>query len=152
MKKTIYTSQEYKADISIIVDMIKQFKNPHLVSLYRGALPMGVLLSNIMDLPLSIIDYQTRDTQTLEPKLIKDAGIVNSTNDTIIILDDIIDSYRTLKAAKNYMNSLFPDSDIVGITLHKNTKNEMMHANSEWVRSLNNTNGDWVVYEQWEVL
>ncbi len=70
--KRFLTEQEIDNSLSDCIDLITQNlehgKQPHIVSLYRGSLPLGVQLSNQLQAPLSIIDYQTRDGKSKKPK------------------------------------------------------------------------------------
>lgn len=151
VEKYYYTHEMYEEDISKIKDIIgdkTKYASVHLVSLYRGSLPMGVRLSNELDLPLSIIDYQTRDGESKEPVLIKNAGILRS--DVLYVLDDIYDLGLTMNKAREYLMELFPFNRIEGITLVRNKANEHLHKDCAWVQSLRTTNGEWVVFEDWE--
>ena len=150
-KKYYYTHEMYEEDINKIKEIISdkaKYASVHLVSLYRGSLPMGVRLSNELNLPLSIIDYQTRDGDSKEPFLIKNAGIVRS--DVLYVLDDIYDLGYTMNKAREYLMEIFPYNKIEGITLVRNKANERLHTNCSWVQSLRSSNGEWVVFEDWE--
>jgi len=150
MDKLIYTWEDYTADMKIIQKKIETIDRPHLVSLYRGSLPMGVHLSNVMKLPLSIIDLQTRDGNGGDPKIIKNAGI--DATCTLVILDDIYDKGLTMNKAKEMLHRERPYAKIVGITLHNNSEMAHLHKRYDnWVFSLNDSKGKWVSYP-WEVL
>jgi len=150
MDKLIYTWEDYTADMKIIQKKIEGIESPHLVSLYRGSLPMGVHLSNVMNLPLSIVDLQTRDGDGSGPKLIKNAGI-NATC-TLVILDDIYDKGLTMNKTREMFHQERQYAKIVGITLHSNSEMAHLHKNyDDWVHSLNDSKGKWVSYP-WEVL
>ncbi len=151
MEKLYYTNEDYQIDTNVFKDIIKNIENPHLVSLYRGSLPLGVKLSNALDLPLSIVDFQTRDGDTnkpKEPKLIKNASI--QVNQTLVVLDDILDLGVTMRQARKMLEDDFPYNKIEGLTLFVNDFNQHLHQDLKWVKSLNESKGRWVVFEDWE--
>ncbi len=149
MEKLYYTNEDYNIDIKMITNIIKNVDNPHLISLYRGSLPMGVKLSNILDLPLSIIDFQTRDGNSKVPKLIKNSDMI--VGQTLILLDDILDSGITMRETRKALEVNFPHNKFIGITLFQNDFNQHLHKDMNWVISLNASKGRWVVFEDWEV-
>ena len=105
--KFYYNWKDFDLCIAHIVEENKD-QNIHIVAPYRGGLPFGVALSNIMDKPLSIIDYQRYDGQSEYVTMIKD----NIKEDEIILLvDDIADEGVTLDRCisfieKNYDNKI----------------------------------------------
>ena len=100
--KQLYSHSDYQRDTQEIVKILKN-RDVHLVSLYRGSLPLGVKLSNILKLPLSIIDFQSYDGNSNKPSLIKNAGIKQ--NQTIVILDDIYDTGETIDGVLHALNA-----------------------------------------------
>lgn len=118
MKKYI-SSQEIDNSLNDCIDLINEYKSgtqkPHIVSLYRGSLPIGVQLSHYLNSPLSIIDYQMYDGDTKEPKLIKNAGI--TVDDLIVLIDEICDRGITLKLTEKYIREMFPYNKILIYTI-----------------------------------
>lgn len=114
MKKYL-TEQEIDNGLMDCIDVIKQnitgVQKPHIISLYRGSLPLGVKLSNYLQAPLSIIDYQTRDGKSKKPKLLKNAGITAS--DLLVVVDDLVDSGKTFKITEEYVRAWFPNNQII---------------------------------------
>ncbi len=139
--KQLYSHSDYQRDTQEIVKILKN-RDVHLVSLYRGSLPLGVKLSNILKLPLSIIDFQSYDGNSNKPSLIKNAGIKQ--NQTIVILDDIYDTGNTLEKTRSYFLKYYPNK-IEGVVL-MNNKNT-----PSWITSLGQSNGNWIVFEDWEL-
>ena len=137
----------YEEDIKRIVDLLKNEK-VHLVALYRGSLPLGVRLSNELNAPLSIVDYQTRDGDSKKPVLIKNAGI--SSIDTLYIVDDIYDTGLTMNKTKEFLEQEFPNNKVKCLVLYKNLKNSHLHKNYPDVYSLRESNNEWIVFEDWE--
>ena len=149
-KKIHYSHQNLRHDIKRLKEKISKIEHPHLVCLYRGSMGVGIWLSNILDLPLSIVDLQTRDgiSSSKEPVLIKNAGICAT--DTLVLIDDIYDIGLTMNKTREMFFRDFPRNRIKGFTLHANKKNAHLHQSYDpWVTSLNDTNGEWVQY-YWE--
>lgn len=124
--KHFYDIEQYQKDIKTISEVIDKFKNPHLVCLYRGSLGLGAHLSNIHNIKLSIIDFQSYDGSSKEPILIKNAGIQDDEN--IIVIDDIGDTYNTLQKCYDLLNKITPN--IFSITLFgKKELNKLVPSN-----------------------
>jgi len=99
-----YFYDEYYQDMVKLVERFKLIPNPHVVSIYRGSLPMGVHLSNALGCPMSIVKYQSRDGEDKKAE-----WILNLTQDVkirptarffphLIVLDDIYDTGKTFRA------------------------------------------------------
>ena len=150
METLEYTWEEYTNDIKIISEMISKIPNPHLLCLYRGSLPMGTHLSNKLSLPLSIVDFQTRDgdTNITEPKLIKNAGICAT--DTLVIIDDIFDKGLTIAKTREFLYKKFPHIRLKQITLFRNSHMIHLHDNYNFdVKFINESRGQWIEFP-WE--
>ena len=48
-----YFYDEYYQDMVKLVERFKNISDPHVVSIYRGSLPMGVHLSNALKCPIN---------------------------------------------------------------------------------------------------
>jgi len=98
-----YYYDEYYYDIATLVQRYKKITYPHIISIYRGSLPLGVHLSNILKCPLSIVKYQSRDGQDSKAE-----WLLNLTNERknpkffphLIVVDDIYDTGETFRAVK----------------------------------------------------
>ena len=99
-----YFYDEYYQDMANLVEKYKRIPNPHVVSIYRGSLPMGVHLSNALKCPMSIVKYQSRDGEDHKAE-----WLLNLTEDTtlrknelffpeLIVVDDIYDTGKTFRA------------------------------------------------------
>jgi len=142
--------EDYGDDVDALVKIISKIKNPHLVTLYRGGLPLGTHLSNILDLPLSIVDFQSYDGDSKEPVLIKNAGI--SVDQTLVIVDDIYDVGTTMNRTKSMLWKMFPHIKLVGWTLYVNSYNSHLHEKyDQKCNSLHDSKGLWVEFP-WEVV
>jgi len=153
MKKLYIDWDDYQKDIKTLSSIIRTLHEPHLVALYRGSLGMGSHLSNTLNLPLSIIDYQTRDSltgdlkldKTKKPTLIKNAGVVS--NQTLVLIDDIYDTGITMNQTREYLWTLYPETKVRGFCLYNNNK----ISKPNWVRNLHDSEGQWVVFP-WETV
>lgn len=136
--KEYYKFHDYLNDINHIASELKN-KKVHFVSIYRGSLAMGVFLSNRLNAPLSIVKFQTYDDKDKEVQIIFDAGIKD--DETIVILDDIGDTYNTLKKVEDYYSKR-TKNDIVSYTLYG--KKNLAPKNSKYYRE---HTGKWIVFE-----
>ena len=98
-----YYYDEYYYDVATLVQRYKKITYPHIISIYRGSLPLGVHLSNILKCPLSIVKYQSRDGKDSQAE-----WLLNLTNERknpkffphLIVVDDIYDTGETFRAVK----------------------------------------------------
>ena len=142
--------EDYNNDVILLKKEIEKIENPHLVTLYRGGLPLGTHLSNVMNLPLSIVDFQSYDGHSSEPELIKNAGIC--VTDTLVLVDDIFDKGLTIAKTVDKLYDIFPNIKIKVFTLYQNNHMSHLHKNYDFkVESLNNSHGLWVSFP-WETL
>ena len=98
-----YYYDEYYYDVATLAQRYKKITYPHIISVYRGSLPLGVHLSNILKCPLSIVKYQSRDGKDSQAE-----WLLNLTNERknpkffphLIVVDDIYDTGETFRAVK----------------------------------------------------
>ena len=134
--KIYYTWQDYEADIS----RVKDFKFDHVVGIYRGSLPMAVHISNVFDVPLSIVGFQTRDGKDKEPYMIYKA---DEAPKRVLIVDDIYDSGYTMTEVIKMLPH-YATYSIEGFCLFgKENKLNVSYANEH--------DGSWIVFP-WETL
>lgn len=149
--KHIYTLDDYGRDVQKITDYINRdfkYKSTHIVAIYRGGLPLGVALSNKTESPLSILNYQrydggvqcTRD----EVDIIHNASI--SSNETLIIVDDLVDEGVTMDKCVEYLRNKFPMNPIQVYTIF-GKKDHKQTYESTYLREYP---GKWIHFEPWE--
>ena len=122
-----YYYDEYYYDVATLVQRYKKIANPHIVSIYRGSLPLGVHLSNILNCPLSIIKYQSRDGEDSKAEWLLNLTSDESVRPTprffphLIVVDDIYDTGKTFRAVKDlpeFQDN--PDYTLVALYGNKN--------------------------------
>ena len=100
-----YFYDQYYNDIGNLKEQFEKIPNPHIVAIYRGGLPIGVHLSNVLNCPLSIVKYQSRDGEDKKAE-----WLLNLTSDKklhpkffpeLIVVDDIYDTGDTFRAVLN---------------------------------------------------
>ncbi len=134
--KIYYTWRDYEADIS----QVRDFEFDHVVGIYRGSLPMAVQISNVFDVPMSIIGLQTRDGNDKEPYMIKAA---DPSPEKMLIVDDIYDTGRTMKKILQHLTHYSADR-IQGFCLFGKKNNfNVSYANEH--------DGSWIVFP-WEFM
>jgi len=134
--KELHTYSDFQKDTIKIEDYIKENNINHIVGIYRGSLPLSVALSNRCNIPLSIIDFQTRDGNSKGPVLIKK---VKDIDENTLIIDDIYDSGKTL----NTIYEKFPKAKY--LTLYKKVSTKPAIP----LTYLRETD-KWIVFEVWE--
>lgn len=141
IKKHYHSYENYCEDVKWLRDEFKTTKNLHLVSIYRGSLGMGAHLSNLLDAPLSIVKFQTYDEKDdKEVTMLHNAEITSE--DTLVVLDDIYDTGNTFRKVKEFLSYNFPNTKIICIALHGK-------PNQDKVLFRNKHPGCWIVYP-WE--
>ena len=104
--KVHYDWSDYESDMN----SIDWLKFSHVVGIYRGSLPMATHISNVRDVPMSIIGFQTRDGSDKKPYWIYNALDDKSFQEkqTILIVDDIYDTGNTINKVKELINKSSP--------------------------------------------
>ena len=149
-EKIYMTWDKFDKDIQEFIEYLNTFgfnKDVVIIGLERGGLPTSTALSNKMNIPISIISFQTRDgndvlPQFLEPNLIKNAK-------KIIIPDDIYDTGLTIETIVKELEEQFNKTldDIVGLFHYASDK--IFKSRLKFYRILDNNEGKWVVFP-WE--
>ena len=143
--KTYYDWIDYGYDMK----QVKDFEFDHVVGIYRGSLPMAVHISNVFEVPMSIVGFQTRDGKDDEPYMIHKTGEAPK---QVLVVDDIYDSGYTMKkvieSLSHYraISSTYPTTayNIQGFCLFgKENKLNVSYANEH--------DGSWIVFP-WETL
>ena len=96
-----YYYDQYYNDVVTLKERFDKIPDPHIVSIYRGSLPLGTHLSNALNCPLSIVKYQSRDGKDSQAE-----WLLNLTNERknpkffphLIVVDDIYDTGETFKS------------------------------------------------------
>ena len=142
-----YYYDEYYDDVSKLVDRYANIVNPHIVGIYRGSLPIATHLSNVLECPMSIIKFQSRDGQDKKAE-----WLLNLTEDKtirdkpqffpyLIIIDDVYDTGKTFRAIKKLPEfQSNPNYSLIAL---------FGHANDDGVHYLHEQLYRWIVYP-WE--
>ncbi len=103
-EKYNYMYDQYYNDVNTLVERYQTYPDPHIVSIYRGSMPLGVQLSNALNCPLSIVKYQSRDGEDDKAEwvlnLIHDKSVRKNPQffPYIILVDDIYDTGKTFRS------------------------------------------------------
>ena len=135
-EKHHYTFADYDYDLIKITWKYKSQNNLHIVAPYRGGLPLGVALSNRLDAPLSILDYQRYDGETEEVSFMKNAGI--EVTHKIILVDDLVDEGITIDKCYEFLSKEYPHNDIEVLTIfgrpgYRKKYNYMREHPKKWI-------------------
>jgi|TARA_B110000444_G_C18837136_1_gene596676 hypoxanthine phosphoribosyltransferase len=125
----------------------------HVIGIYRGSVGMAAHISNVRDVPMSIIGFQTRDGSDKEPYWIHNATEKESLEPyaegkTILIVDDIYDTGHTMnkviefvKKARNKPSTM---PNVLGYCLFgKENAKDIVYSHEH--------DGSWIVFP-WETL
>jgi len=149
MNKYNYYYDQYYQDITDIVERHEATPNLHIVGVYRGSLPIATHLSNVLECPMSIIKYQSRDGSDDKAE-----WMLNLTDDvsirpdkskqffpTLIVIDDVYDTGKTFRAIKE-LPEFINNPDYHCIALFGNENNDgVTYIHEQLYR--------WIVYP-WE--
>ena len=145
MNKYNYYYDEYYKDITDIVERHEATPNLHVVGVYRGSLPIATHLSNVLECPMSIIKFQSRDGEDEKAE-----WLLNMTNDKklhpkffpkLIVIDDVYDTGKTFRAIKKLPEFIKnPDYSLIALFGNKN---------DDGVNYLHEQLYRWIVYP-WE--
>ena len=144
-----YYYDQYYQDITDIFERYKNIRNLHIVGVYRGSLPIATHLSNVLDCPMSIIKFQSRDGEDEKAE-----WMLNLTDDvsvrpykatqfypTLLVVDDVYDTGKTFRAIKK-LPEFINNPDYHCLTLFGN-------ANDDDVNYIHEQLYRWIVYP-WE--
>ena len=148
-EKTYYEWSDYEKDIKA-TDWLNC---DHVIGIYRGSLGMAAHISNVKNVPMSIVGFQTRDGDDKKPYWIHNA--TEPTNlgpyadgQTILIVDDIYDSGYTMKNVIEFVKtarkkpSAYPT--VIGYCIFgKENAEEIVYSQEH--------DGSWIVFP-WETL
>ena len=142
-----YMYDQYYNDVVTLKERYDKIPDPHVVAIYRGSLPLGVHLSNILKCPLSIVKYQSRDGEDSKAEWLLNLTSDESVRPTprffphLIVVDDIYDTgktFRAVKALSEFQDN--PDDSLVALFGNKNK--DGVHYLHEQLRK-------WIVFP-WE--
>ena len=149
MNKTYYSWDQYNKDMLTT----NWLKVDHVIGIYRGSLTMASHISNVREVPMSIVGFQTRDGNDKEPYWIHNATEVEklepyAEGSTILVVDDIYDTGHTMNNVIDFIkrNRTRPSSmpNVLGYCLFG-------HENSNDIIYTNEHDGSWIVFP-WETL
>ena len=114
----------------------------HVVGIYRGSVGMAAHVSNVFEVPMSIVGLQTRDGADKMPYPIY--NILNEDTKRILIVDDIYDTGFTMNKVIKLVKYWQPKSEVFGFCLFGKD-------NDINVSCANIHDGSWIVFP-WETL
>lgn len=135
--KMYYEWSDYKKDMKEIINTISKKKNPYIVAVNRGSLCMASHISNVLDIKMGIINYQTRDGNSKEPYWLLNES---TEENTIIVVDDIYDSGKTLTD----IDKITPQGTEY-FCIFNNIKVEKLDPKLK-VQITRESNGEWIVF------
>ena len=137
--KIYYSWEDYNKDMHDAASL----DFDHVVGIYRGSLGMAAHVSNLYNVPMSIIGIQTRDGNDKAPQWIH--NLIDEDTKRILIVDDIYDTGYTMKKVINHclLYSCW-DCEVISYCLFGKTNDEQVVYSQEH-------DGSWIVFP-WETL
>ena len=118
-----------------------------IIALKRGGFATSAALSNKMNIPVSVVSFQTRDNGDTEPKFLEPELINSATK--VIIPDDIYDTGVTVETLiKSLINDYGIKIENIAGLFHYKTDAILNSAMVNY-RSIRDNEGSWVVMP-WE--
>lgn len=147
VEKTYMSWEKFDNDIKEFMSYLDNhnFKDDVvIVALKRGGFPIATTLSNKMDIPVSVVSFQTRDGNDITPRFLEPDLIKNASN--VIIPDDIYDSGLTVETVVKELQSQFdiPLENMVGLFHYGSDK--LPQTQLKFYRVLDSNEGKWVVF------
>ena len=137
--KIYYSWEDYNKDMHDTASL----DFDHVVGIYRGSLGMAAHVSNLYNVPMSIIGIQTRDGNDKVPQWIH--NLIDEDTKRVLIVDDIYDTGYTMKKVINHclLYSCW-DCEVISYCLFGKTNDEQVVYSQEH-------DGSWIVFP-WETL
>ena len=135
--KLYYDWVDYSTDIK----QVRNIEFDHVVGIYRGSLTMSTHISNVFEVPMSIVGFQTRNSKDQEPYMIKfGAPLINS---KLLIVEDIYDTGHTMNGVLKMLSKYSPHKTQVFCLFGKENNLNISYANEP--------DGSWIVFP-WEYI
>ena len=140
--KVYYSWKDYNKDMK----NIRSLEFDHVVGIYRGSLGMAAHISNVKNVPMSIVGFQTRDSDDKEPYWIH--NLITKDTKRVLVVDDIYDTGRTMAVVLNfvmYFSDMPLGNEVISYCLFGKSKNKdaTIYAQEH--------DGSWIVFP-WETL
>jgi len=136
--KIYYDWIDYQHDMKEVKDL----EFDHVIGIYRGSLGMAAHISNVFEVPMSIVGLQSRDGADKMPYPIY--NILSEDTKRILIVDDIYDTGFTMNKVIKLVKYWQPKSEVFGFCLFGKD-------NDVNVSCANIHDGSWIVFP-WETL
>ena len=134
-----YTQENFNTDIKRLVSKLNHQSFDLIVGINRGGCIPAVCLSHALKIPVTMIDYSTRDGVNIHPENVKSfffEQIANYRN--VLLVDDIIDSGKSAKKLIQETGCGY-NRDVTFATLLYNTDVDFSTVDVVWGTSFSRT-------------
>ena len=144
-EQVYYSWKDYALDMHDI----ESLEFDHVVGIYRGSLGIATHVSNVFKVPMSIVGFQTRDSEDKEPYWIHNATQSEhlgpyDKGSTILVVDDIYDTGHTMNNVMDYVEKMRNKPSAIGYCLFGKSNDRNIIYSQEH-------DGSWIVFP-WETL
>jgi uncharacterized protein len=103
MNHIIYTYEQFRVNINALAIQIQEsnFQPDLIVGVLRGGAIPAIHLSHLLDCPVKIIEWSTRDSKTTDRKNLDKIAVMAERGQKILLVEDIVDSGKTLTEIKS---------------------------------------------------
>lgn len=143
MKLLKYTQEQFDNDCKIIVKKLKKIRFGTIVAIARGGLWLGVRLSNVLSVPLTIVSFRSYKAKKQMSSGMFSVSLLTPIKDPVLLVDDIADSGVTLYTVKEWLKG----HKVTTVTLFYKPRSVI--TPDMFVRKVDNNT--WVVFP-WEVV
>ena len=116
--KIYYSWEDYNKDMHDTASL----DFDHVVGIYRGSLGMAAHVSNLYNVPMSIIGIQTRDGNDKAPQWIH--NLIDENTKTVLVVDDIFDTGHTMKKVLEHISYSSWDCEVISWCLFGKPNNQ----------------------------
>jgi len=148
MEHIIYTQEQFDLDITKLIKQLEDedFKPELIVGIMRGGIIPAVHLSHLLGCPAKAIEWSTRDSLVRDHKALDKIAIMAEQGIKVLIVDDIVDSGKTIKEIKQRMFDTEENVRYASLWFNPSQEVEV----DFWCNAVNRATDERWVYMPWE--
>jgi len=143
-----YTQEQFDLDVTKLIKQLEDddFKPELIIGILRGGAIPAIHLSHILNCPVKVIEWSTRDSLIKDHKALDKIAIMAEHGMKVLIIDDIVDSGKTISEIKQRMFDTEDNIRYASLWYNPSQDTEV----DFWCNSVNRaTDERWVIFP-WE--